>query len=191
MLPGMSIAVLGPVTVDGDDAGLAPRERVVLGVLAVRRGEVVSADALADALWDQEPPPSWAKVVQGCISRLRRALGPGAIETHGQGYRLALPAEQVDAARFERLVVRARELLDLGEPDRAAYAVEDALGLWGGGRPWPELEAWEPAEVEAVASRVGRAAPRLAARPRPGDRGHEATHALELLGRHLGEVLLA
>ncbi|SOC53571.1 BTAD domain-containing putative transcriptional regulator [Ornithinimicrobium cerasi] len=145
----MDIRVLGPVAVGGDAETLGRRDRVVLAALAVRRGEVVSADALADALWEQEPPPSWAKVVQGCISRLRRALGPGAIETHGQGYRLALPAEQVDAARFERLVVRARELLDLGEPDRAAYAVEDALGLWGGGRPWPELEAWEPAEVEA------------------------------------------
>ena len=46
------------------------------------------------------------------------------------------------------------------------------------------------AEVEPVAARVGRTAPRLAARSRPRDRGHEPSDALELLGRHLGEVLL-
>ena len=101
----MSIAVLGPVTVDGDDAGLAPRERVVLGVLTVRRGEVVSADVLADALWGgQLPPASWTKVVQGCVVRLRKVLGADAIETSGQGYRLTLSAEELDAYRFERLV---------------------------------------------------------------------------------------
>ena len=49
----------------------------------------------------------------------------------------------------------------------------------------------EPTQVEPVAARVGRAAPRRAARPRPRDRRHEPAHALELLGRHLGEVLLA
>ena len=42
-----------------------------------------------------------------------------------------------------------------------------------------------------VAARVGRAPTRLPAWPRPRDRGHEPPHALELLRRHLGEVLLA
>jgi DNA-binding SARP family transcriptional activator/WD40 repeat protein/energy-coupling factor transporter ATP-binding protein EcfA2 len=150
MLPGMSIAVLGPVTVDGDDAGLAPRERVVLGVLTVRRGEVVSADVLADALWGEKlPPASWAKVVQGCVVRLRKVLGADAIETNGQGYRLAVPAEELDAHRFERLVRRAQELLTLGESDRALYVVDEALALWRG-KALTELEGWEHGRTEAA-----------------------------------------
>ncbi|MGD8202320.1 BTAD domain-containing putative transcriptional regulator [Ornithinimicrobium sp. W1679] len=144
----MDIRVLGGVGLGDGSRSLGPRDRVVLGALVVRRGEVVSADALADALWSERPPSSWAKVVQGCIVRLRRALGPEAIETQGRGYRLRSPAEEVDAVRFERLVGRARELLVLGEPDRAAYTVDEALQLWAGD-PWPELEAWEPARIEA------------------------------------------
>lgn len=144
----MDIRVLGGVGLGDGSLSLGPRDRVVLGALVVRRGEVVSADVLADALWSERPPSSWAKVVQGCIVRLRRALGPEAIQTQGRGYRLRAPAEEVDAARFERLVGRARELLALGEPDRAAYTVDEALQLWAGD-PWPELEAWEPARVEA------------------------------------------
>ena len=150
MLPGMSIAVLGPVTVDGDGAGLAPRERIVLGVLTVRRGEVVSADVLADALWgEQLPPASWTKVVQGCVVRLRKVLGADAIETSALGYRLTLSAEELDAYRFERLVNRAQELLTLGESDRALYVVDEALALWRG-KALTELERWEHGRTEAA-----------------------------------------
>ncbi|HSP60076.1 MAG TPA: AfsR/SARP family transcriptional regulator, partial [Ornithinimicrobium sp.] len=144
----MDIRVLGGVGL-GDGAGeLGPRDRVVLGALVVRLGEVVTSEVLADALWEDDPPRSWSKVVQGCVVRLRRVLGREAIGTQGRGYRLQVPSEAVDAARFERLVGRARELLALGEPDRAVYTVDEALHLWAG-EPWPELESWEPARVEA------------------------------------------
>lgn len=145
----MGIYVLGPLGVDLLAGGrLAPRDRVVLAVLVVRRGEEVPTDTLADALWREEPPASAAKVVQGCIVRLRRALGSGTITTGSTGYRLELPAHDIDACRFEELVHRSGDLLTIGEPDRAAYAAEKALALWRG-RPLPELEDWEPGRVEA------------------------------------------
>lgn len=109
----VSISVLGPLAVDGQTGRLGPRDRVVLAALAVRPGEPIRADRLADALWGETPPETWAKVVQGCIMRLRRALGASAIETSGQGYRLLLPPDQVDSVRFERLLRRGRELLAL------------------------------------------------------------------------------
>ena len=56
----------------------------MLEVLALRPGEVVSAERLADALWGDVPPPSWNKVVQGCVVRLRKVLGVEAIETSPQ-----------------------------------------------------------------------------------------------------------
>ncbi len=76
----------------------------MLAALAIRPGEVVSAERLADALWGEHPPASWHKVVPGCILRLRRALGTDAIETTPYGYRLAVAADQVDVQRFERLL---------------------------------------------------------------------------------------
>jgi WD40 repeat protein/DNA-binding SARP family transcriptional activator len=145
---GVGIGVLGPVTVDGAAAGLGRRDRVVLAVLAVRPGEVVGAERLADALWGETLPASWPKVVQGCIVRLRKGLGPAMIETVPHGYRLALPGEEVDATRFERLLARGRELLSVGESDRAAYVLGEALALWRG-PALVELEDWDPGRVEA------------------------------------------
>ncbi|MCW2766487.1 MAG: transcriptional regulator, family [Nocardioides sp.] len=143
----MGITVLGPLTIDGSGR-LSRRDRVVLETLATRPGHPVSADQLADALWADQPPASAAKVLQGCIVRLRKELGPEAIETCSHGYLLTVPPDQVDAQRFERMVVRARELLSLGEDDRAAYQLTEALTLWTG-QPFADLENWAPAVEEA------------------------------------------
>ena len=145
----VGIALLGPLSVDGLPAPTAPRDRMVLGALALRLGEVVSAERLADALWGERPPTSWNKVVQGCVVRVRKLLGPGAIETLPQGYRLVLARDDVDARRFERLLGRARELLTLGEPERAAYLIGEALALWQG-RALVDLEGWGPGRTEAA-----------------------------------------
>jgi DNA-binding SARP family transcriptional activator len=143
----MRVAVLGPVSLDGSVRSLGPRDRVVLAALTMSGGRVVTADSLAEALWDGTPPPTWAKVVQGCVVRLRKALGPGAVVTSPTGYRLAIPADDVDSRRFESLVHRARELVVLGQPDRAAYFADEALALWRG-QPLSELERWEAARAE-------------------------------------------
>lgn len=144
----MGIQVLGPLAVDGDD-GCALRDRVVLGVLVVRANETVGPDALADALWVDSPPPTWPKVVQGCISRLRKRLGRTSIETTGSGgYVLRLADDQVDSRRFEHLLARAREHLADDDPDRASYVLDEALSLWRG-RALPDLDEWEPGRTEA------------------------------------------
>jgi WD40 repeat protein/DNA-binding SARP family transcriptional activator len=142
----VGIAVLGPLAVDGDATGLGPRDRVVLAALAVRSGDVLTAEQLADALWAEDPPASWSKVVQGCVVRLRKVLGAEAIETSPQGYRL-VPADDVDSQVFERLIGRCRELLTLGEPDRASYAIGEALRLWRG-RPLVDLDGWDTGRIE-------------------------------------------
>jgi DNA-binding SARP family transcriptional activator/WD40 repeat protein len=144
----MGVDVLGPLRVDGGDGVLGPRDRVVLAVLVTHRGELVDPERIADALWPDQPPATWLKVVQGCIARLRKVLGREAIETVAKRYRLLLPASEVDAARFEATVVRVEELRALSEPDRAAYLAEEALGWWRG-RPLPELEDWDPGRLEA------------------------------------------
>ncbi|MFC6285343.1 BTAD domain-containing putative transcriptional regulator [Nocardioides sp. GCM10027113] len=144
----MVVNVLGPVAVDGDRGSLTPRDRVVLAALAMTPREVVSADRLADALWGEEPPATWSKVVQGCVVRIRKVLGSEAIRTTRQGYVLDVSEDAVDAFQFERQVRRGRELLSLREPERARYTVGQALGLWRGAA-LADLDGWAPAEDAA------------------------------------------
>ncbi|WP_165821008.1 BTAD domain-containing putative transcriptional regulator [Nocardioides gansuensis] len=143
----MGIHALGPLTVDGS-ARLSRRDRVVLEALVTHPGQRVSVDQLADALWGDSPPASAGKVLQGCVVRLRRLLGQDAIETTPDGYVLRVPADQIDARRFERDVARAQELLTLGETDRASFVLGEALASWRG-MPFPDLEEWPPARTEA------------------------------------------
>ena len=75
--------------------------------------------------------------------RLRKALGTRSIVTSPQGYRLIVPADDVDSQVFERAVERARELLTLGSHEHAAFTLRDALGLWRG-QALVDLEEWEP-----------------------------------------------
>jgi DNA-binding SARP family transcriptional activator/WD40 repeat protein/energy-coupling factor transporter ATP-binding protein EcfA2 len=143
----VGIKVLGPLAVDGSGR-LGPRDRAILQALAVRQGGTVTADELADAVWGDHPPASAHKNLQSCIVRLRKALGPGAIETTDQGYRLDVPADEVDTWRFEAQVARARDLLALGEADRVVYLLEQALGLWRG-TAFADLPEWPAARREA------------------------------------------
>lgn len=143
----MGIRVLGPLTVDGSGR-LGPRDRLVLQALATRPGQPVSADELIDALWGDHPPASAAKNLQSCIVRLRKALGTSGIETSSHGYALVVSPDRIDAHEFEAQVTRARGLLTVGETDRVAFLLEQALSLWQG-PAFPDLPDWAPARREA------------------------------------------
>jgi WD40 repeat protein/DNA-binding SARP family transcriptional activator len=131
------IKVLGRVDllIDGRAVPLGgSKQRAVLAMLALRANRTVSADELIDGLWGEDPPASAAKNVQLYVSRLRKALGANGagarIATRGRGYELELPDDAVDAARFERLVERARNEAERGVAvDGAAHR---ALALWRG-----------------------------------------------------------
>jgi DNA-binding SARP family transcriptional activator/WD40 repeat protein len=125
---------------------LGRRDRVVLAALAVSRPAAVSQQQLAEALWPDGPPASAAKNVQGCISRLRTQFGSDMIATLESGYVLSRHAVTA-ADRFEQGVVRAGELLRLGQADRAAFLVDERLRDWAG-TPYDELDHWPPAAAE-------------------------------------------
>lgn len=142
----MEVHVLGALTLDDGRIPLARRERAVLSALTVRAGASLSTDALAAALWGDELPASWSKVIQGCVMRLRRLIAPARIETTPLGYRLLADRVEIDADQFERLVQRGTELLEAGEPERAAHTFTEALALWRG-EPYVELADWQPARI--------------------------------------------
>jgi DNA-binding SARP family transcriptional activator/WD40 repeat protein len=122
---------------------------VVLAALVVHCREAVSAERLADALWGDDIPASWPKVVQGCVVRLRRTLGKDAVKTVPGGYRLDILDDEVDARVFERVARRGRALAGSGEPRRAAAAYTEALSLWRGAA-LGDLDQWPPGRSEAL-----------------------------------------
>jgi predicted ATPase/DNA-binding SARP family transcriptional activator len=155
----LEFRILGPLEVWHDGGALAlggPRSRALLGALIVRAGEAVASDALAQALWGDDAPPSAGKALQVQVSRARRALGPAAdrLQTVGSGYRLHVAPGELDADRFEQLCRRGAEL-----PAReAATVLREALALWRGPvladlryEPWAQAEIRRLEELRALA----------------------------------------
>jgi DNA-binding SARP family transcriptional activator/WD40 repeat protein len=136
----MQVRVLGPLQVNREGRVWSPggpKERRLLAILALHIGEVVSVDALAEALWDGDPPPSAVKTLRVYVTRLRAELGAaepgsGMIQTVGRGYRLAIDRGAVDAHTFMTLIHRGRRRLDAGSPEDADRHVDDAFALWRG-----------------------------------------------------------
>ena len=129
----LDFRILGPLEVlDGDRlvALPGPRQRNLLAFLLLHPNQVVSSDRLLEELWPGEAPESGAATLQASVSRLRKALGPGAplLVTAAPGYVLRLDSEQLDVRRFERLVEEAAA----AEPAAAAELLREALGLWRG-----------------------------------------------------------
>jgi DNA-binding SARP family transcriptional activator/Tfp pilus assembly protein PilF/DNA-binding XRE family transcriptional regulator len=136
---GMCLQVLGPLAAWRDGALVelgAPKQRAVLGLLAVRANTVVHRDALIDAIWGEHPPATAVNLVQSYASRLRRALDPsgevGLLVGVGTSYRLRLDANQLDLLGFGQLVERGRECAQAGDPEVACQWYRQALGLWQG-----------------------------------------------------------
>ena len=119
-----------------------PKQRALLAILLLRRGESVSSDRLIDQLWGERPPATAAKTVQGYVSHLRKALGDDVLLTRGGGYLLVAAPGQVDVDRFEAMAADARRALADGDASRASELLETALGLWRG-EPLADL-AYEP-----------------------------------------------
>lgn len=133
----MRIAVLGPVRAfdgDGTPVGIGgTRLRMLLGRLALAAGDIVPPGALIDGLWGTRPPADALNSLHALVYRLRRALPDGGLlESAGAGYRLAVPKEHVDAARFEELAARGGRELAAGTPEEAASLLGEALALWRG-----------------------------------------------------------
>jgi DNA-binding SARP family transcriptional activator len=140
----MDFRILGPLEVldEGHRVALGgSKQRALLALLLLHRGETLGTERLIDELWGERPPAAAAKSVQVHVSRLRKALAPagcGLIVTREHGYELAIDRELVDAERFERLMAEGRDELAVGHAENAAAALEEALSLWRG-RPLDDL----------------------------------------------------
>lgn len=134
--------MLGPLEVLRDGAPVHPKsakQRLLLAVLLSHPNQVVPVATLVESLWGDDPPATASGVLQTYVSQLRKLIEPQAalrsprvlLTTH-PGYRLVVGPEELDAARFERLVSQARAARREGRPLDAAALLRDALQLWRG-----------------------------------------------------------
>jgi predicted ATPase/DNA-binding SARP family transcriptional activator len=128
---------LGSLDVINDDGNAVPlagvRLRSLLTALALHCGEVVTDDALIDAVWGNEAPAPSANALQRQVSTLRAALGAAElIERRGAGYVLTLDPSVIDVRQFDAFAERGLEALRHGDPTRARTLLDDALRLWRG-----------------------------------------------------------
>jgi predicted ATPase/DNA-binding SARP family transcriptional activator len=148
------VRLLGPVRAVrlGREIALGgPKKRAVLALLLLEPGRVVPAGRLMEELWRGSSPPGAAVTLRSYVSRLRTVLGPDAVlEGSGGGYVITVQADDVDAGRFERLVVAGQAALDAGEAAAAAGQFAEALRLWHG-RALADV-----CEVEALALESAR-----------------------------------
>jgi DNA-binding SARP family transcriptional activator len=163
--PQLRIGLLGAFTASVGGAPLdlgGRRQRAVLAVLVLARGEVVPVETIVEAVWGDDPPEDDVGALQAYVSHLRRRLQPGSaartrsavIVREGRGYAVRLPADAVDAWRFEALVQEAAA----AEPLAAATLLDRALALWRGpplaeyaDEPWAEADIGRLSELRAVA----------------------------------------
>ncbi|MEC3954324.1 BTAD domain-containing putative transcriptional regulator [Nocardia sp. CDC153] len=137
----MEFGILGAVEAwrgDGTPFPIGgPQVRALLAVLALEAGRVVGRERLIDELYGEQAAGDVGHALQSQVSRLRRALRSGLgegefVESAGAGYRLAAPAEAVDAHRFARLAGLGRKALRDNDPAAALPLLEQALALWRG-----------------------------------------------------------
>jgi YVTN family beta-propeller protein len=131
----LEFRILGPLVVLDSDQPIGlggARQRAVLAILLLHRGEAVSVDRIVDLMWGERPPATAVKTVQVYVSHLRSALVEDVVVSSSGGYALAVDPEHIDALRFERLVDEGRVALSADDPARAAERLRSALALWRG-----------------------------------------------------------
>src|ERR1700716_4045548 len=100
----MQIGMLGSFEVRTDDGVFADvpgaRLRGLLIALALKPGHIVPKATLVDWIWGEQPPTDATNALQRLVSRLRKALPEGWVESKTDGYRLTVEPDAVDAVRF-------------------------------------------------------------------------------------------
>ncbi len=139
----VTLRILGPLEAWHGRERVAlgePKQRAVLGLLALAPDVAVHREALIDALWDADPPATAVNLVQGYVGRLRRLLDPGRswadacglIVSARTSYRLRVGVGQLDLLAFGRFCSDARAARADDDLIGAYDAYGRALALWRG-----------------------------------------------------------
>jgi DNA-binding SARP family transcriptional activator/EAL domain-containing protein (putative c-di-GMP-specific phosphodiesterase class I)/FixJ family two-component response regulator len=189
------LVVLGGQRIEAADGsgvtGLPGRRaELVFSYLVVERRRPVSREELADALWPDQLPESWAAALRGVITEVRRFLSSGGFDvatvlvSAGNGWQLRLPADvTVDLDETRDALEDARTARASDDHAAAAAAAERAADL--AALPFlPDHEAVWAEELRTELKGIRAAAWEIAAREygEAGD-SRSATGAAERLVR--------
>jgi DNA-binding SARP family transcriptional activator len=142
----MYIRVLGPMSLQHDEAEMTPTAQkpcTVLALLLLNHLRVVPISALMDELWQEAPPRTARTALQTYIFHLRKKLaeitGLGLAEVAGtilqtvpNGYRFVTEPGQFDLEVYHRLQRAGSEAMDAADFPSAAEHFREALRLWHG-----------------------------------------------------------
>lgn len=186
----MEIRILGPLEVTDGTGPLelgGPHQRALLARLAVASNRAVAIDVLIDNLWGLQPPGGAKQALQAHVSRIRKALGDaGRLVARPPGYLLHLGADELDAARFETLLGRARAAVGEGDLDAATRLWAQAEECWRGPAlaefgdyPFAQAEAARLSEL-----RLGAIEARVEVELELGHHGELVAELEALVGEH-------
>ncbi|WP_157975205.1 AfsR/SARP family transcriptional regulator [Glycomyces dulcitolivorans] len=151
----MDFGILGPLQLAWDGLPVPLPGRTLprlFAVLLLEPGNVVPLHRLVDAVWGEDPPATAKRQIQNTVATARGLLlraGTSELETVGDGYRLRVRPEKLDALRFQRAARIAREQVAAREPEAALTSLREALDLWRG----PALAGLTGRVIEAGALR--------------------------------------
>jgi YVTN family beta-propeller protein len=131
----MNFGILGPLEVRDDRGAVSiggGKQRALLALLLIHANEPLSTDTLIDELWDDEPPPTAAKILQNYVSQLRRVLGDDRLHTQLRGYAIRVAPGELDVDRFQQQFEEGRRAQAAGEHGRASLLLSEALAIWRG-----------------------------------------------------------
>ena len=136
----MEVRVLGPLAAfeNGTVIDIGPRkQRTLFAALALADGPITPTVWRNGLLWPNGAPAKWATALYSHVSRLRSALelaGAGErLQRDDRGYSLALAPDELDSARFNRLLTAGRAgRRRAGDTRPAAAHLGEALALWQG-----------------------------------------------------------
>lgn len=106
-----------------------------MATLLLHANVTVSSAQLADALWENQPPPNAMAAIRTYVSRLRRTLGQVGtrLVSRSAGYAIEVRgAAEFDLGKLEQLRCELREGADAGHWERVALTSGEALNLWRG-----------------------------------------------------------
>lgn len=155
----MEFRILGPLEVIDDTTSLplaAGKQRALLADLLLSANRTVTTARLVDDLWGESAPSTASKMVQIYVSRLRKTLPDGRLDTRGAGYAVRVEPAELDLARVQHLLSEARGVA-AARPDQASAKLREALELWRGpalaefGEPFAQVEGPRLEELRLAA----------------------------------------
>ncbi|WP_103500835.1 MULTISPECIES: bacterial transcriptional activator domain-containing protein [unclassified Streptomyces] len=140
----MLIRLAGPVSIEGDGAPPRPlssaQTQIAFARLTLERGSGTSRHQLADTIWPDGLPDTWASALRSVVSRVRTFLAPvgrgpdgSPLVAQGGRYQLYLPeATSVDVEVAESAAVRAASAYAEGAHATAQRLATSAVSLLRG-----------------------------------------------------------